>query len=208
MEFLFLIVILIFSIVIHEVSHGAMANYLGDPTAKNAGRLTLNPLKHLDPVGSVILPVLLILTTGSGIGWAKPVPINPLNFRDQKYGSFKSAAAGPAANLAIALIFGFMIRFSFSLLPSLLPSSLIEMFAYIVFINILLAVFNLMPIPPLDGSHLLFAFLPYSMQNIKIFLTQFGFFILIFLLFFFPWFQIFLNYLVSFIFSLITGAPF
>src|SRR3989339_146087 len=102
MEILFLIIILIFSIVVHEVAHGAMASHLGDPTAKNAGRLTLNPLKHLDPVGSVLLPVLLILTTGTGLGWAKPVPVNPSNFRDQKYGSFKTALAGPAANLAIA----------------------------------------------------------------------------------------------------------
>jgi len=83
MEYLFLIIILLFSIVIHEVSHGTIANYLGDPTAKYAGRLTLNPLKHLDPIGSVFLPILLILTTGKGIGWAKPVPINPYNFRDQ-----------------------------------------------------------------------------------------------------------------------------
>ena len=116
MEYVFLIIILIFSIVIHEVSHGAMANYLGDPTAKYAGRLTLNPLRHLDPIGSVILPLFLILMaklTGGGIiiGWAKPVPINPYNFRDQKYGSAKVALAGPAANLIIGLVFGLALRF-------------------------------------------------------------------------------------------------
>ncbi len=203
MEVLFLIVILIFSIVIHEVSHGAMANHLGDPTAKYAGRLTLNPLKHLDPIGSVIVPVFLILTTGTGIGWAKPVPINPSNFRDQKYGSLKVAIAGPGANLVVALIFGLVIRFGFTFLPG----SLISIFSSIVFLNILLAVFNLIPIPPLDGSHVLFTFLPYSMQNIKIFLSQFGFFILIFLIFFFPWFRSLLFYIVNFIFSFIVGAP-
>ncbi len=203
MEVLFLIAILIFSIVIHEVSHGAMANYLGDPTAKYAGRLTLNPLKHLDPIGSVLVPVFLILMTGKGIGWAKPVPINPLNFRDRKYGSLKVAIAGPGANLVVALVFGLVIRFGFTFFPA----SLISIFSSIVFLNILLAVFNLIPIPPLDGSHVLFTFLPYSMQNIKIFLSQFGFLILIFLIFFFPWFLNFMFYIVNLIFSFIVGIP-
>ena len=204
MEYIFLIVILIFSIVIHEISHGAMANYLGDPTAKYAGRLTLNPIKHLDPIGSILLPIFLVIManiTGGGIifGWAKPVPINPRNFRDQKYGSLKVSLAGPGANLVIALFFGLLLRF----LP--FPSAfsgLLVMFSYIVYINILLAVFNLLPIPPLDGSHILFTFLPHSMQNVKIFLSQFGFFILLFIIFFlFPW----LSYIINWIFILITG---
>ena len=207
MEYLFLIIILIFSIVIHEVSHGTMANYLGDPTAKYAGRLTLNPISHLDPIGSVILPIFLIIMAkimGGGIifGWAKPVPINPYNFRDQKYGSAKVALAGPASNLALALVFGLALRF----LPILdIHPGLVLMFSYIVWINILLAVFNLLPIPPLDGSHILFTFLPYSMQNIKIFLSQFGLFILLFIIFFlFRW----AIYLINWIFSLIVGTPF
>ena len=184
MEYLFLIIILIFSIVIHEVSHGAMANYLGDPTAKYAGRLTLNPIKHLDPIGSIILPLFLVIMaklTGGGIifGWARPVPINPYNFRDQKYGSAKVALAGPGSNLALALVFGLALRF-FPILDILPGLSL--MFSYIVYINILLAVFNLLPIPPLDGSHILFTFLPYSMQNLKIILSQFGLFILLFII--------------------------
>lgn len=202
MEYIFLVIILIFSIVIHEISHGAMANYLGDPTAKYAGRLTLNPIKHLDPIGSILVPLFLIIIRSPFlIGWAKPVPINPYNFRDQKYGSLKVSLAGPGANLVIALFFGLLLRF----LP--FPSAfseLLVMFSYIVYINILLAVFNLLPIPPLDGSHILFTFLPHSMQNVKIFLSQFGFFILLFVIFFlFPW----LSYIISWIFTLITGFP-
>lgn len=203
MEYLFLIAILIFSIVIHEVSHGTVANYLGDPTAKYAGRLTLNPIKHLDPVGSVLIPLfLLILRSPILFGWAKPVPINPFNFRDQKYGSAKVALAGPGANFLLALVFGLAIRFY----PALSDiSGLYLMFAYIVFINLLLAVFNLLPVPPLDGSHLLFTFLPYSAQNIKIFLSQYGLFVLLFIIFFaFPLIIQFINL----IFQLIVGAPF
>jgi len=206
MDWFFLIIILLFSIVIHEVFHGATANYLGDPTAKYAGRLTLNPIKHLDPIGSVILPIFLILMAklmGGGIifGWAKPVPINPYNFRDQKYGSAKVALAGPGSNLAIALIFGLALRFypAISALPGLEL-----MFSYIVYINILLAVFNLLPVPPLDGSHILFTFLPPGMENIKIFLNQFGIFILLFIIFFsFRW----LVLLINWIFALIVGVP-
>lgn len=181
MEYLFLIIILIFSIVIHEVSHGMMANYLGDPTAKYAGRLTLNPLRHLDPIGSLILPLILIII-GSPflIGWAKPVPINPYNFRDQRYGAAKTALAGPAANLIIALVFGLALRF----FPFLTVSpGLYLMFTYITFINLLLAIFNLVPIPPLDGSHILFSFLPEKFSQIKIFFQQYGLFILFLFIF-------------------------
>jgi len=205
MEILFFIFILIFSIIIHEVSHGAIANHLGDPTAKYAGRLTLNPLKHLDPIGSILLPVFLILTTGKGIGWAKPVPINPFNFRDQKYGALKVAIAGPVSNLAIALFFGLLLR---TLIPlGFIPLSLYSIFSFIISINILLAVFNLIPIPPLDGSHVLFTFLPDSMQGTKRFLGQFGFFILIFFIFLFPPFFNILLYIVNGIFTLIVGVP-
>ena len=206
MEYLFLIVILIFSVVIHEVSHGAVANFLGDPTAKYAGRLTLNPIKHLDPIGSVILPLFLIVMaqiTGGGIifGWAKPVPINPFNFRDQKYGSAKVSLAGPAANLALALFFGLALRF----LPLILGvPGLALIFSYIVYINILLAVFNLLPIPPLDGSHILFTFLP-GKEHIRAILSQYGLFILLFVLFFF--FPV-IAAIVNVIFRLIVGGSF
>jgi len=205
MEFLFLIIILIFSIVIHEVSHGRVADFLGDPTARYAGRLNLNPLKHLDPIGSIILPIFLIITTGRGIGWAKPVPINPYNFRDQRYGSLKVAIAGPGSNLIVALFFGLLLRFFFAF-PIFSPS-LYSIFSSIVSLNILLAIFNLIPIPPLDGSHILFTFFPYSMEKTKIFLSQFGFFILIFLIFFFPPFFKLLIYIVNGIFTIIVGTP-
>ncbi len=207
MEWIFLILILIFSAVIHEVSHGTMANYLGDPTAKYMGRLTLNPLKHLDPFGSIILPFFLILMTsltGKGIifGWAKPVPINPYNFRDQKYGSAKVALAGPLSNLMIALVFGLALR-SFPAISTF--PAFYFMFSYIVYINLLLATFNLLPIPPLDGSHILFTFLSSKMENLKIFLNQFSIFILFFIIFFFfHWLVLFINL----IFTLIVGESF
>jgi len=205
MEFLFLIVILIFSIVLHEVSHGVVANALGDPTAKHAGRLTLNPLPHLDLVGSILLPGFLILMsqiTGGGIilGWAKPVPVNPLNLRDKKYGSALVSLAGPGSNLAIALAFGLALRF----LPlGVLNESLVFIFSFIVFLNILLAVFNLLPIPPLDGSHILFTFLPRSFDRFRVILHQYGLFVLLFFIFFFFGF---ISLLVSFLFRLIVGA--
>src|SRR3989304_1848333 len=105
MEIIFFLIVLLFSVILHEIAHGSVALYLGDPTAKMAGRLTLNPIKHLDPVGSILLPLILIITTGKGIGWAKPVPINPTNFRDQKWGELKVSLAGPLANILLALIF-------------------------------------------------------------------------------------------------------
>lgn len=178
---IFSLIVLLFSVVVHEVSHGTAAFYLGDPTAKNAGRLTLNPLKHLDPFGSVILPLLLLLFTmgrGPVFGWARPVPINPYNFRNPKWDSAKVALAGPSSNFLVALVFGLAVRF----LP--LPFSLSVAFSIIVILNLLLAVFNLMPIPPLDGSHLLFTVLPESARNIRMFLSRFGMLILIFFIFF------------------------
>ena len=209
LSLILIIVIFLFSVVIHEVAHGQVAYFLGDPTAKYAGRLTLNPIKHLDPIGSIIVPGFLILAsmaTGVGLifGWAKPVPINPRNFRDQKYGAAKVGLAGPLANISLAIVFGMLLRF----LPfgaDYFSQSLILVFGYVVWINLLLAVFNLLPIPPLDGSHILFAFLPYSMENLKIILTQYGLFILLFVIFFcLEWLLPIINYL----FYLIVGASF
>jgi Zn-dependent protease len=179
----FFIAVLVFSVVLHEISHGWVANSLGDHTAKNAGRLTLNPLPHIDPIGSILVPFFLILTTGVGFGWAKPVPVNPYNLRDQKYGSAKVSFAGPAANLGIAIVFGLFLRF-FSVFIAGVSPNLIPLFVGIVQLNLVLAIFNLMPIPPLDGSHILFDFLPRSFDKVKQFLSQYGIFILLFFVFF------------------------
>ena len=124
-DFIFVIAVLIFSVVLHEVSHGYVAEMLGDPTARLAGRLTLNPLKHLDPLGSVILPVLLVLSGAKIlVGWAKPVPYNPYNLSNQRYGEAFVAGAGPLVNIALALLFGLALRF---LAPSgILPAPVVE----------------------------------------------------------------------------------
>lgn len=158
-----IIAVLIISIVIHEVSHGYAANWLGDPTARLAGRLTLNPIHHIDPVGSVLLPALLVFS-GAGIlfGWAKPVPYNPYNLKNQRWGEAIVAVAGPGVNLLIALIFGLLIRFS---APLGLDSSFLEIAGFVVYINILLALFNMIPIPPLDGSKVLASILPYNLET-------------------------------------------
>jgi Zn-dependent protease len=156
------IVTLIISIVLHEMAHGYAANWLGDPTARLQGRLSPNPIVHIDPIGSIVVPALLFISNaGILFGWAKPVPYNPYNLRDQKWGEAKVAAAGPAVNLALALIFGLVIRFNEVLG---LSSSFIEIASYIVYINILLAFFNLIPVPPLDGSKIIQPFLPFTLQ--------------------------------------------
>jgi Zn-dependent protease len=199
---IFSLIILLFSVIIHELSHGYVAYSLGDPTAKYEGRLTLNPLKHLDPFGSVILPLLLFISGSPFLfGWAKPVPINPYNFSDKKYGEIKVSIAGPVSNLFLALFFGLILRF--------IPGQIIFAnqgiaiaLSYIVMINIWLAIFNLIPIPPLDGSWILFNLLPASAQNVKNFLRQYGIVILVLLILFggSMWFTI-----TGSIFRLITG---
>lgn len=201
LEFIFQILILIFSIVIHEVSHGAVAYAMGDNTAKDSGRLTLNPLKHLDPFGSVLLPVLTYLAGGFIFGWAKPVPYNPYNLKNQKYGPALVGAAGPLSNIFIASFFGLLIRFSSQL--TFLPAQFFQIAVYIVFLNLILAVFNLVPIPPLDGSKVLFAALPKSAYALETFFEKYGFIVLLIFIFFLS--GIILP-IASFIFYLITGV--
>lgn len=186
--FLFQIAILIFSVVIHEVSHGYAALALGDRTAAYAGRLTLNPLKHLDPFGSVLLPLFTYFAGGVIFGWARPVPYNPYNLRNQKWGPAIVGVAGPAANIALAVVFGLLLRF-FPHFAGEAPAAFLINFmgiaSTITFLNLVLAVFNLIPIPPLDGSKLLFALLPYRWQNVQFFLERYGLFLFLIFIFFF-----------------------
>ena len=155
---IFLYIIIVFSSVIHEYFHAWAAFILGDKTAKEEGRMTLNPIPHLDLLGTVIIPLVLLLTMGGFIGWAKPVPINPYNFKNQKWGRTIVSLAGPFSNLFIALVLGLLIRFS--VFPLLTPP-----FSFIVYINIFLAMFNLIPVPPLDGSKLIFDIFP-KLENV------------------------------------------
>lgn len=173
----FLILIILFSVVIHEVSHGFMANLLGDPTAKMQGRLTLNPLVHLDPFGSIILPAVLYFTGAPMIGWAKPVPFNPYNLKAGKWGPALVAIAGPVSNIIVATFFSILIRLNASM--AFAPTTFTDLCVLIVSLNILLAVFNMVPIPPLDGSKVLFAALPYKFRHIEAFLERYGLFLII-----------------------------
>lgn len=203
MESIFVVLILLFSVVIHEVSHGYAALWLGDPTAKLSGRLTLNPVAHLDPVGSFVVPLLGFFAGGVIIGWAKPVPFNPYNLRNQRWGEALVAFAGPLSNIIIAIIFALIIRSVYS--GGFLSDNFFFLAGYLVFINIILALFNLIPIPPLDGSKILFAILPHRMQGIRESLERYGL-ILVFILVFMLW--KFLAPLAESVFSLFVGTSF
>lgn len=197
LDLIFILIVWLLSLLIHEVAHGRVAEMLGDTTAKDQGRLSLNPLVHLDPIGSVLVPLFLFLSHSPVlIGWAKPVPVNPYNLKDQKYGMLKVALAGPAANFFIAVFFAMVIRF----LP--LPLVLISFFQIIMTYNLLLGFFNLMPIPPLDGSNILFSLLPNRYLEAKRFLFRYGPLLLVFFVFFgFGYLGLF----VSFISRLLLG---
>jgi Zn-dependent protease len=197
---IFYIIILIMSVVIHEVSHGFVAEYFGDNTARNAGRLTLNPIPHLDLFGSIFLPAILVLSHSPFLfGWAKPVPYNPNNLSNRKWGTVAVAAAGILANFFIAIVFGIIIRISFHFAP---PESFYFITSAIVIVNLALAIFNLIPIPPLDGSKIVFSFLPESAFS---FILTYERYSLIILLIFIVFFSGYLFPILSILFHLITG---
>ena len=198
-DFIFSVAVLIMSVVIHEVSHGFVADSMGDPTARYQGRLTLNPIKHLDPMGSVLVPAITYFLGGFIFGWAKPVPYNPYNLKNQKWGPAIVAGAGPFSNFLVAIVFGLAVRFAEHLA---IPAAFVQVAVMVVFINIILMIFNLVPIPPLDGSKILFALLPVRFYYIQRFLEQYGFFLVIIFIFFF-WSLILP--LVRVLFNIITG---
>jgi len=198
LNLIFYFLVIVPSAIIHEYAHGFVADKLGDPTARYAGRLTLNPKAHIDPWGTVLMPVLLsFLTAGKFLfAYAKPVPYNPYNLKDQKWGPALVAIAGPISNFLLAFSFAILIRF--------LPFSDLTQFLYIiVYANILLLVFNMVPVPPLDGSKILYALLPAGSEKIIYFLEKNSFIILLFFIFFlfdliFPIIQFLVRLLVGF----------
>jgi Zn-dependent protease len=194
--------VLIFSIVLHEVAHGWVAREQGDNTAAMLGRLTLNPLPHLDPIGSFLVPGILALTGAPILGWAKPVPVNSRNFRNYKRGDILVSLAGVAVNFALAIIFAFvlvLVLWGQRLAPDLATTwaMLAQMAQYGIVINFILVIFNLIPIPPLDGSHVLYHFLPPRLGAQYRELGRYGMLIL-FALLFIGGFQ-FLRYPLSFL---------
>jgi len=200
------LVVLILSIILHEVAHGYAANRFGDPTARLAGRLTLNPLPHIDPVGSVLIPALLVFTHSPILfGWAKPVPYNPHNLRGARFAEAAVALAGSATNIALAIIFGLIVRFGADL-----PVAALTLASVIAFTNLFLGLFNLIPFPPLDGFTALRSALPWKLASglhrLEDQVRNAGIVSLILFLFLFsylfadPFFR-----LVIFFFSLITG---
>ena len=197
MDFIFYFLVIIPSAVIHEYAHGLAADMLGDPTARYAGRLTINPLAHIDWWGTILMPVTLYVLTGGRFlfAYAKPVPYNPYNLKNQKWGPAMVALAGPAANFLLALAFAILIR----VLPF---SNLTQILSIIVYANIMLLVFNLVPIPPLDGSKVLYAVLPQSAYNVKVFLDRYGFVILLFFVFFL--FE-FISPIINGLFNILVG---
>ncbi len=207
---IFYIAILVMSVVIHEISHGFMAEYFGDKTARFAGRLTLNPIKHLDMFGSILLPALLVISHAPFlVGWAKPVPYNPENLSNKKWGTIAVAIAGVLANFCLAIFFGILIRFApviFGLPPydALEPHPFYVITRMIIIVNLGLGIFNLVPIPPLDGSKIIFSLLPTSFNDIINFFETYSFILIIVFVVFFS------NYLfpiLIFLYQNITGLP-
>lgn len=161
MEAVFLTLVLVISVIAHEVAHGYAASVLGDPTARLAGRLTLNPLPHIDPIGSIIIPALLVFANASVLfGWAKPVPYNPHNLKHHRWGEAIVAVAGSGVNLLLAVLFALVARLTADIAPAAS-----ELAALIVFVNLFLGLLNLIPLPPLDGYTVLRSIVPFSVAR-------------------------------------------
>ena len=187
-EFLLLIPPLLFALTVHEWSHGYTAMRLGDPTARLLGRLTLNPIAHFDPLGGILLAVTMLSGSGFAFGWAKPTPVNPRNLEYGRWGEAIVAAAGPISNLVLAIAAAIPLRYILAnlTLASEVPLLALQILLLFIQINLVLMVFNLFPIPPLDGSKVLFAFLPPQVAwRWRPMLEQYGF-ILLLIVFFLP----------------------
>ncbi len=197
LTFIVTIIILIMSVVMHELSHGYTADLLGDPTPRLQGRLTINPLKHLELFGSFIVPLITSLS-GFAFGWAKPIQWNPYNIKNKRMGELLISLAGPLANILIALVFGLYLRF----FGGNLSNSFVFISSYIVGINIALAIFNLIPVPPLDGSKILFSLLPPNMYRIREGIEKYSL-IILFIFIIFLW--RFVEPIIPFVFKLILG---
>ena len=175
-EAIMIFAVLLFSVILHEVAHGYTALRLGDPTARDAGRLTLNPIKHVDPFGTVFLPLLLHLAQSPIlIGWAKPVPVNPLLLREPRKAMMLVAASGPLTNITLAVLFALGLRY----LPASTAPLFVDLLVFSCYINIILALFNLLPVPPLDGSKLLAGLLPDRLRESYMRLGRYGIFVLL-----------------------------
>jgi Zn-dependent protease len=221
---IFFYLIFAYSVILHEVFHGFAALWLGDPTAKYAGRLTANPLKHIDPLMTIIIPLMMMFTVGIAIGGAKPVPYNPYNLKNQKWGPAMVALAGPGSNLMIAIIstvIGSLISIPLAIKRDVIHSLVFSNWNALaqvvsgslgtiiytlsimaIFWNILIAVFNMIPFPPLDGSKLLFAIISVKIETMAI-LEQYGFiFLFVFIFLFINPLSLLLNFFWQFFFNL------